>query len=309
MKIWTYRLRFSLDGQPYRVEVATGFKTLESHVFRGDQVLAQDSTDAGQPEGWRNHRLAFVLADGREVEIEAGYISWSRLGIAVHVDGALVHESHPGRAIRFPTLGNQSLEEMAAQHRRNQQEFAQQSAALSRNKYSIGVDIAIGALFFALVKITDDLSFSALATAGAGLLAVIAQRFVKVDLLGGLAIFGIVMLLISAGFSWFFEDDWAVKMKSTILGVFVATITLGDAFFNEGRYFGVRLMRYMVQPMHPQRLAFGLGVLGLVMAAVNWIFAEYTSRDTWLYYTSFGDFILTVVLMLGVMRYARTTDQ
>ncbi|MBM4198892.1 MAG: hypothetical protein FJ198_04285, partial [Gammaproteobacteria bacterium] len=97
----------------------------------------------------------------------------------------------------------------------------------ARNKYSIGVDLAIGALFFILVKLTDDLTLSALVTAGAGLAAVVAQRFVKVDLLGGLAIFGIVMLLISAGFSWFFQDDWAVKMKSTILGVLVATITLG----------------------------------------------------------------------------------
>ncbi|MBM4209303.1 MAG: septation protein IspZ [Gammaproteobacteria bacterium] len=176
----------------------------------------------------------------------------------------------------------------------------------ARNKYSIGVDLAIGALFFILVKLTDDLPLSALVTAGAGLAAVVAQRFVKVDLLGGLAIFGIVMLLISAGFSWFFQDDWAVKMKSTILGVLVATITLGDAVFNKGQYFGGRLLRYMMQPMDPQRLALGLGVLGLVMAGVNWVFAEYTSQDTWLYYTSFGDFLLTVVLMLGVMRYART---
>jgi intracellular septation protein A len=42
------------------------------------------------------------------------------------------------------------------------------------------------------------------------------------------------------------------------------------------------------------------------MAGVNWLFAEFTSQDTWLYYTSFGDFLLTVVLMLAVMRYART---
>jgi len=304
MKIWTYRFRFALEGQPYRVEVATGFKTIESRLFRGDEVLARDKTDAGRPDGWRNHHLDFTLADGRQVEIEAGYISWSRIGIAVRIAGELVHESHPGREIRFPTFGNQSIEEMSAQYQRNQEELAQQSAALSRNKYSIGVDIAIGALFFILVKATDDLSFSALVTAGAGLLVVIAQRFVKVDLLGGLAIFGIVMLLISAGFSWFFQDDWAVKMKSTILGVFVATITLGDAFFNSGRYFGGRLQRYMGQPMNVQRLAFGMGVLGLVMAAVNWIFAEYTSQDTWLYYTSFGDFILTMFLVLAVFRYA-----
>jgi intracellular septation protein A len=41
------------------------------------------------------------------------------------------------------------------------------------------------------------------------------------------------------------------------------------------------------------------------MAAVNWVFAEFTSKDTWLYYTSFGDFLLSVVLMFAVLHYAR----
>ena len=181
---------------------------------------------------------------------------------------------------------------------------AQQKAAWDRNKYSIYVDVAIGLLFFVLVKMTDDLALSALITAGAGLAVVIVQRFVKVDLLGGLAMFGVVMLLVSAAFSWYFDDDWAVKMKSTLLGIFVATLMLGDALFNKSRYFGGRLLRFMPQPMDARRLATGMGVLGLVMAGVNFGFAEYTSRDTWLYYTSFGDFALTMVLVFAVFRYA-----
>jgi intracellular septation protein A len=56
--------------------------------------------------------------------------------------------------------------------------------------------------------------------------------------------------------------------------------------------------------MDARRLATGMGVLGLVMASMNWIFAEFTSQDTWLYYTSFGDFILTMFLILAVFRYA-----
>ncbi|MFM8480006.1 MAG: septation protein IspZ [Gammaproteobacteria bacterium] len=306
MKLWTYRFKFALDGEIYRAEAAVSFKTIASRVFRDRELLAHDFTDVMQPEGWRNHQLSFTLADGRQLKIELGYIDWFRIGISVRLDEVLIHESHPGRVIRFPTVGNKTPAEWEAEHQRNKAEMAQASEQFSRNKYSIGVDIGIGALFFILVKLTDDLPLSALVTAGAGLAVVVAQRFVKVDLLGGLAIFGIVMLLISAGFSWVFQDDWAVKMKSTILGVLVATITLGDAFFNKGQYFGVRLLRYMMQPMDPQRLALGLGVLGLVMAGVNWVFAEYTSRDTWLYYTSFGDFLLTVVLILAVMRYART---
>jgi intracellular septation protein A len=56
--------------------------------------------------------------------------------------------------------------------------------------------------------------------------------------------------------------------------------------------------------MDARRLATGMGVLGLVMAGVNWVFAEFTSQDTWLYYTSFGDFVLTMILIFAVFRYA-----
>ena len=188
---------------------------------------------------------------------------------------------------------------------RETHQHAEQAAQWQRNKYSLFVDLGLGALFFVLAKATDDLTLAALVTAGAGLAVVVVQRFVKVDLLGGLAMFGVAMLLVSAGFSWFFADDWAVKMKSTILGIFVATLTLGDAVFNRGRYFGGRLLRYMPQPLDARRLATGLGLLGLVMAAVNWLFAEFTSKDTWLYYTSFGDFLLSMALVFAVLHYAR----
>lgn len=305
MKLWTYRFPFRLGADDYVVEMPVGFKTIETRLMHGAEELARDFTDVMQPGGTRNHQLRCTLADGRQFEVEAGYIDWRRAAIAVRVDGLLVHESHPGKQIRFPGHAGRDPEASARQQQDFAEQQARQAAQWARNKYSIYVDLAIGALFFVLVKLTDDLPLSALVTAGAGLAVVVAQRFVKVDLLGGLALFGIVMLLISAGFSWFFDDDWAVKMKSTILGVLVATVTLSDAIFRKGRYFGARLLRYMPQPMDAQRLAGGLGVLGLVMAGVNWLFAEFTSQDTWLYYTSFGDFALSVMLMFAVMRYAR----
>jgi intracellular septation protein A len=297
MKLWTYRFRFNIDDTSYRVEVASGMKSVESRVYLDRQELARDSTDVMSAGGMRNHQLSFSLPDGRTAAIETGYIDWVRVGIAVRVNGVLVHESHPGKTIKFPIVSGANPEEEARLQ-------AEQSAAWNRNKYSIYVDVGIGILFFLMVKLTDDLPLSALVTAGAGLSVVVIQRFVKVDLLGGLAMFGVVMLLISAGFSWYFDDDWAVKMKSTILGVMVATLMLSDALFNRGRYFGGRLLRFMPQPMDARRLATGMGVLGLVMAGVNWLFAEFTSRDTWLYYTSFGDFILTMFLVLAVFRYA-----
>lgn len=177
-----------------------------------------------------------------------------------------------------------------------------------RNKYSFYVDLSIAVLFFVLVKVTDDLPFSALVTAGAGLLVVVVQRFVKVDLLGGLAMFGVLMLLVSAGFSYAFDSDWAVKMKGTLLGGIVAALMYGDAFFNQGRYFGGRLARFMPAPIVPRRMAFGMATLGVVMAVVNYAVASWFSTDVWLYYTSFGDFVVTIALVFAVIKYATVRD-
>jgi intracellular septation protein A len=178
-------------------------------------------------------------------------------------------------------------------------------AQWNRNKYSIYADLGIGALFFVLVKLTDDLPLSALVTAAAGLALVVVQRFVRVDLLGGLAMFGIVVLLLSAAFSFAFDSDWAVKLKSTFLGLLIAALMFGDGLLRGGRYFGLRLGRYMPYPIDPRRLALGMGMLGLVMAALNAVVAAFLSQDVWLYYTSFGDFLVSMLLVFAVLRYAR----
>ena len=181
---------------------------------------------------------------------------------------------------------------------------ARARAQWNRNKYSLAVDLFLAVLFFVLAKVTDDLTFSALVTAGAGLAVVVVQRFVKVDLLGGLAMFGVFMLLVSAAFSYAFDDDWAVKMKSTFLGGFIALLMFGDALFNKGGYFGGRLLRYMPAPIDTRRFSFGMGVLGVIMATVNYLVATYLSKDMWLYYTSFGDFVLSMVMVFAVLKYA-----
>jgi hypothetical protein len=67
-----------------------------------------------------------------------------------------------------------------------------------RNRVPLAVDIATGCVFFVVAKMTD-LTTAALVGAAVGIALVVAQRFVKVDLLGGLAMFSIVMMLISAG--------------------------------------------------------------------------------------------------------------
>lgn len=181
---------------------------------------------------------------------------------------------------------------------------AQQAARWQQNKPSIYVDMGLGLFFFVCAKFTD-LTTAALLSAAAVLAVYVVQRFVRVDLLGGLAMFGVVMLLVSAGFSLLFQDDWAVKMKGTILGLLTATLFLGDGLANRGRYFGRRLARYVMEPVLEHRLAIGLGLLGATMAGLNWGVAKVFSTDIWLAYTTFGDIALSMLLFFAVLRYAR----
>jgi intracellular septation protein A len=181
---------------------------------------------------------------------------------------------------------------------------AREAAQWQRNKPSLFVDIGLGLLFFGVAKLTD-LTTAALVGAAAGLLLVLIQRFVRVDLLGGLAMFGVVMLLASAAFSLIFANEFAVKMKATVLGIAVATLMLTDAFVNRGGYFGPRMGRYLPDPVDHRRLALGMGVMALALAFINYGIAIAVPTSVWLYYTTFGDFILAMIGFFGVLRFAR----
>jgi intracellular septation protein A len=97
----------------------------------------------------------------------------------------------------------------------------------------------------------------------------------------------------------------AVKMRGTILGLISATLFLGDGLFG-GNRLGKGLARYLpYTDIDPGRLAIGMGLLGLVMAGLNFLVARLASTDFWLFYSTFVDFALIMVLILFVFRYAR----
>nr|WP_237219778.1 septation protein IspZ [Sphingomonas arenae] len=167
------------------------------------------------------------------------------------------------------------------------------------------VDIATGLLFFVVAKLTD-LKTAALVGAAVGMAIVIAQRFVKVDLIGGLALFGIVMLLISAAFAIAFEDDELIKQRSTIVGLIGATFFLADGLLLKGRRLGHGLNRYLAYTdVDERRLAIGMGLVGVLMALANYVVVKLVSTDIWLFYTTFLDVPLSIGLVLGAIKWAR----
>ena len=175
-----------------------------------------------------------------------------------------------------------------------------------KNKYSIYADLGLGALFFIAGKITEDLIFASFVGVAGGLTLLVLQRFVKIDLLGGFAVFGTIMLLISGIFSFVLQDDYWVQMKGTALGLLSASMFFLDGVLRKGAYFGARFERYLPGgALHHNRLAIGMRLTGAFGALGNYLVAENFSEDFWLTYTTFLDLPILMILIFLVLRWSR----
>ncbi|MBY0423214.1 MAG: septation protein IspZ [Parvularculaceae bacterium] len=299
--MWTYVRRFRIDRKRRsKVVFKAGFSGSLSALHIDGAVVATDWTPLTGEGATRNHRLVAALDDGRKIVVEAGYVNWYDIGIAVRIDGALVHESHKGKKIAYP----ERLRGMAEARTAGGAPEVDMGK-LARNRPAIIVDIATGILFFVVAKMTD-LTTAALVGAGVGVLLLVVQRFLKnVDILGGLALFGIVLMLISAAYAVVVNDETMIQMRSTLLGGLTAALFFIDAAFG-GRYLGERMSRYIVySDIIPWRLSFGVGLTGLVLAGLNWLVVRYFSKDFWLFYTTFGDFVVAMIVFMLMLGFAR----
>lgn len=299
-RLWRYKRPFAVDGHDGLVLIDSRMDGLTSTLLIDGDEVARDHTPPIGPDAVRNHQLAATLNEGRKIAVEAGYISIINAAIAVRVEGALIHESHPGRKIAFPERSGRWISQQTAAGKP-----AYDLDKLKRNKVPLAVDIATGLLFFTVAKLTD-LRTAALVGAAVGIGLLVAQRFVRVDLIGGMALFGIFMLLMSAGLAILFEDDAMIKQRSTIVGLIGATCFLFDGLVLKGRRLGHGISRYIAyRDIDEARLAIGMGLIGVIMAASNWIVVRRFSTDAWLFYTTFVDVFLSIGMVLYVIRWAR----
>ena len=118
-------------------------------------------------------------------------------------------------------------------------------------------------------------------------------------------VYGIVMLAISAGLAWYLADEEWVKLRGTITGLIGASFFIIDGL-RGGHYVGRGLARYMpYSDIDPGRMAFAMGLVGLVMAALNYVVAKIASTDVWLFYKTFVDFFIVAALAMVAIRFAR----
>lgn len=299
---WWYPSRsFEHEERRYALTPRARTDGLVTQLRRNGAVVSEDKTPLAGLEAVRNHRHAVALPDGRMLDVEAGYTGLWSLGLHARVDGATVHESDPGRPLAYPEPYRSKIIAAGAEGSAANKAAAEK---WKRNRLPLGVDIGCSLLFFALAKVFG-LTTAALAMAGVGVLLVIAQRVTRLDLTGGLAIFGIAIGLLGAGYAWFFQDEELIKLRGTILGSLTAGLFLLDGLFGGKRLAG-KLLRYMpYDDMDAGRLGIGMGVMGLVMAALNYLVAKLASTDWWLFYTTFLDMPLVFALVFLVFRFAR----
>ena len=310
MRIWTYSRPFQFQGQNYEVKYFFSLSHYTSQLYRNDELIGQDSRSFEDGLEVLEHR--YVLADTQaELVVQVGYFSWWSIGIEVSYGGEMVYASHPGKDLHFASkkvdkitgLSDQSPEQIKQQRQLQSEKWQQ-------NKASIFADIGLGAAFFIVAKSTGDLQLAAWTGIVLGLALVVIQRFVKADLLGGFAVFGTVMLLISAVLSLLFQSEYFVQLKGTIMGILGASVLLSDGVFRAGRYFGPRFERYLNSPVEHQYFVIGLGIIGGAMAGINYAIATYLSEDTWLTYNTFLDTpVYLVMFFILVWRAGKRVKQ
>ena len=269
---------------------------------------AHDATPVFGPESVRNHQLRAKLPDGRMLDVELGYMGMWTTGIVARLDGAVVYESHKGRVPAYP----EKYRDAAAQHKslREHVQASQSAQGMNggvfarHNRLPFAIDIITGLLFYFVAKFTD-LQTAAIVGVVVGFGLVLFQRMTKIDVTGGLALFGILMLCISAGLAvWLNDDEW-IKLRGTITGLIAASFFIIDGA-RGGPYIGKGLARYMpYSDIHAGRFAIAMGVIGLIMAALNYGAAKLLTTDNWLFYKTFIDNFIVAGLVIFALRFAR----
>lgn len=307
---WRYPTqRFTIDGIDFAVFSRARGDGLWSSLTMFGVEQASDRTAIMGPDSVRNHLLKATLPDGRLLEIDFGYMGMWTTGIVARLDGAIVHESHQGRVPAYP----EKYRDAATRHDSLQaalQEGRENGPALNggvlakENRIPFAVDVITGLLFYAVAKLTD-LQTAAMVGVVVGFGLIAFQKITKIDVTGGLALFGIVMLCISGGLAYWLADEEWIKLRGTITGLIAASFFLADGF-RGGPYIGKGLVRYMpYSDIDTGRFAIGMGSIGLVMAGLNYAAAKLLSTDNWLFYTTFVDTFIVIGLVLYVLKFAR----
>jgi intracellular septation protein A len=304
------RFKFDLDGIPYTLEARVKGEELVYSVERDDILVHQEQRAMSLSE--------FHVPYGFQVQTPEGLLRfvvgstglWS-LGLEVYRGGAL-HWRSSRKPFAFPKWAQaffQWADRLAkdSDAPKTAEQLAREADA-KRLRPAIAVDIAFAVLFFFVAR-EYGLVTAAVAGAGATLILVVVDRFVKPDLTGGFAVFGAVMALISAGLALILQDDLAIKLRGSIMGLIGASFMAID-WLNDGRYLGRRFARYfyVFGAIDPKRASLAVCASGLLIVAIDTPLAFLLTTEQWIWYNAFLDSLIAIPIVMGAMWFARVRD-
>ncbi|MBU6372370.1 MAG: septation protein IspZ [Alphaproteobacteria bacterium] len=299
--MFTYKWAFAAAGRSWRVRAKVGVEVVRISVFDGDATTpsAEKTLPSTDPAVYDPHTLRVDTPEG-PLDVTVGYLDWVAMGCVAQLAGADVYCSTKRAWGKFD-----GLKKIAAQSGQTPEERAAVAARMKARTPSIAVDLAMGVLFFVLAK---QFGLTTAAVTGAAVTVVLfgVQRLIRVDLLGGLAVFGVVLSLLSAGAALAFQSDLAVKLRGTVIGGIGALAFLTDAAFG-GRYLGVRMVGYLetLMRLRPARASAAMGVAGLAVAVVDLAAIFSLSTDHWLIYNATLDGLVAMPIVFACLWVVR----
>lgn len=302
LRLTRYTRTFTVDGVTLVVLHETFPDSSRAILTTDGVVVATDGVGKGEADPLRNHVLRWDRPDGGVVEVEVGPANAWSFGLRARRDGVVVFETHPGRPLGFGPRLRRLAERFDGPEATGQQ--ARNAGAWKRNWPSLATDIALGLVFFFLAR-EFGLVTAAVSGAFAGLVLWGVQKWIRVDLLGGLAVFGIAMGLLSAAFALAFQDERFVQHRGTLFGVIGALPFLADGLFRQGQLLAVRLARYLAFEVDAARLGVAMGLIGLVSASMNAVAVVLLSRDAWLVFSTFLDVPIVMAMFLLALGWVR----
>jgi intracellular septation protein A len=280
-RFWTYRWSVTLDGLRYNVRLECRWQSNTFVVEAEGKPLACEVLNF-YAEPFRLQELEVKDAAGGLITFGTAPRNLYSYGLQVARDGAVVYRSHPE-----PFAALASIQKLASF---GSSAEAKRQAEKGKEVYpAIAADIGVSVLLYFAAGSMSLRDVAILGAAAVLLLMLVdwgAERLLsrKLNLSGGLSALGVLMLLLSAAFAWLVDNELAIMLKSSILGLIGAALLATDAMLG-GKYVGKRMSQYLTfMDIDPRRFSWGSAMAAAGQSLLSAATAIWLSRDTWLFY-------------------------
>lgn len=280
-RVWTYRWSVLLGGQRYDVRLECGWRCNTFMVALGGKSLAREVLDF-HAEPFRLQELAVKGESGSLLTFRTAPRNFLSYGLEVVHGGAVAYRSHPEPFAALRTI--QKISSFGASVEGKHQ--AEQGKAVYP---TLAADICVGLLLYIAAGYMS-LRDTAILGAATVLLLMLADWSVervfsrKLNLAGGFSALGVVMLLSSAAFAWLVDNELAIKLKSSVLGLMAAVMFAMDATLG-GKYIGRRASQLITFiAIDPRRFSWGSAMVAAGQSLLSAATAIWLSLNAWLFY-------------------------